>query len=1376
MTQKKTARSIWMQSSPRSSSDAQRQTIYALATPPGRGGVAVVRVSGPDAVKVCHGVVRATGGKKKEPLEGDIPPARKMQRCTIVDPVNGEELDDGLVVFFKGPHSFTTEDVLELHIHSGRAIITSVLSALAKLSQPGPSSSKPLALLRPAEPGEFTRRAYLGGRIDLTQAEALNDLINAQTDAQRRLAHKAAKGKTRETLERYRNDILRAMALVEAVIDFGEDQNLEGNEHIMNEAKLIVDGLLGEIRRHLQDSWRGEVLRSGVHLPIYGPPNVGKSTLFNSLVGRDAAIVTHISGTTRDVMEVTVDIGGVAIIVADTAGLHDTADFVEQIGIQRARQRVHEANFSLCVLALPDIVSHDGAVIVPKAVDELHMPGKTFYLLNKSDLVAPGVVMSAKAAFEHHLSLPNGTAWSVSASSGDQMENFLDGFSSALHERLSASPNAFDTDPLITNARHREHLQSAVRFMDAFRTTDDIVVCAEELRYAANAIGKITGAIDVEEILDRKSYRRRKREKMTSIPEKMGRNRGNAELYCTPSRPKRGANGLCSSSTTSTMPKPTLVQSLLNRPSQSYSSPSSRAGLAPLEARYFHSVRDEMRKLAGGFSEVRVGSPALSTTSSGHDRQHVVVAEPAAAVAVGRRVGDSKDGDEDEAYYTPSASPRVSVNGDEYPTIGQDVIPPQGSPEYLTSASFRTSSPPSPPSTISSSFTHFSWQRTLSPTTTRATTPADSDCHSEEHSGELRDTVSSISSTRSNSRRRKRVRDTHQEDWAKDVRWLVPPSELRNNRTTTSPSPSRSPPEPHSTSDNAMLQTLAPIAIPDRVPVAHRRVKSVSSQSTSRRVVARRRMSAVWEEDEGGNSNQAGDIAQSSSSNIQSRLSKVDRSTPFPPSRANTISAPQNVRARARSTTSETKSIVPSLASTYTSASRTVDLPVPLPVSDGGTPEGFTSLVLPRAAYTPRHAKRYSTLFSGADESFTSPRLGITQTTMSTISITKNAAGSPYGSRPRLLSLSSFSLSSSSEKHGSLKRNASSHNFSDLPPPLSFSSHTPPPSKVSSQQVLVKVYAVGLDHLDDLIVGEKVARSDCYGFVPGRSFVGRAVEFSKSDWVMGLLDVRKCGALSEFLVVDKRRLAVCPRPSTSLTLEQLSLLPLCGIPSHRAVRTFDLEQRGAKALVLEGHDGAGALAVQELVEQGLFVTVQVTPEAIQDKDKCAEWLRSINERVRLWGAKDVWFDSPLNTLSTSPENEFDFVVDTVGGRRIWDACRRVLHSTGQFTTLVGESGQAIPSINAHFKSNLRSIRRAFVKKDNKAIGYVWISPALDVDNDGEDIRDSLAAVAKLAEHRVLSPWVESARTVHFERTPSLFSSGSRDALAQGRTAVVRIVD
>ncbi len=297
------------------------------------------------------------------------------------------------------------------------------------------------------------------------------------------------------------------------------------------------------------------------------------------------------------------------------------------------------------------------------------------------------------------------------------------------------------------------------------------------------------------------------------------------------------------------------------------------------------------------------------------------------------------------------------------------------------------------------------------------------------------------------------------------------------------------------------------------MPAGDRRVKSMGSPSTSRRVVARRRMSAVWEEDEGNGI--SGDKAQISSSNVPPRLPKIDHGVQSPPVRANTISTPQNARARARSLTSETKSMAPSVVSSYTTASLTVDLPVPLPVSDGGTPEGFTSLVLPRAAYNTRHTRRYSALLSGAGDSFGAPRLGITQTTMSTISITKNAAGSPYGNRPRFLSLSSFSLSSS-EKQNGLKLNASSHHLSDFPPPLSFTSHTPPPSKVGSHQVLVKVYAVGLDHLDGLIVNDKVARSDCYGFVPGRSFVGRAVEcgygvntVTRGDLVMGLLDVRK---------------------------------------------------------------------------------------------------------------------------------------------------------------------------------------------------------------------------------------------------------------------------
>lgn len=259
-------------------------------------------------------------------------------------------------------------------------------------------------------------------------------------------------------------------------------------------------------------------------------------------------------------------------------------------------------------------------------------------------------------------------------------------------------------------------------------------------------------------------------------------------------------------------------------------------------------------------------------------------------------------------------------------------------------------------------------------------------------------------------------------------------------------------------------------------------------------------------------------------------------------------------------------------------------------------------------------------------------------------------------------------------------------------------------------------------------------------------------------------------------MVEKRRLTRCPRPSPALTLEQLALLPLCGIPAHRAVRSSDHVQRGARALVLQGHDGAGAFAVQELVAYGVHVTVQIPPGQSSGKEENDEALKQVENCVRKWGAQEVVIDSPVAAVNSLHESEFDIVIDTVGGRRIWDACRRVLHTTGQFTTLVGDHSEAIPSVNAHFKSNLRSLRRAFVKKDHKSIGYEWISPITDIDTVGEDIRDSLFAVTKLALDGVAKPWIDFARCVPFERAPSLFANGEKATLGEGRTGVVRIVD
>lgn len=429
-------------------------------------------------------------------------------------------------------------------------------------------------------------------------------------------------------------------------------------------------------------------------------------------------------------------------------------------------------------------------------------------------------------------------------------------------------------------------------------------------------------------------------------------------------------------------------------------------------------------------------------------------------------------------------------------------------------------------------------------TSTRVTTPATSE------NGQSNSRSSSMS-TRSGSGssiRRKKASENRKsmmstvttytdQDWAKDVRWLVSPTQMSPATTPTNwnssdkrktwHSPSKAPsingnttptkrsrPQPQFEFDPTTLIPILPS--PDAPFQMHLPPRRVVSQGTtsSRRTMGSRRMSAVWEEDEG------------------------DESGPNSPRRVHTDPAPLSSHARARSLSSpqralpdrarsptnasllsgEASSLAPSSApsSAFTSASRTVDLPNPLPVTNGGTPSGFTSLVLPRAAHPPAPSKRYSILF-GNSSHVDITRSGLGQTTMSTISITKNAASSALGGpRPRFLSLSSLSLLSPGSGSKSDLPKTPSHLLGTLPRPLSITSHTRPPSKVNSHQILCQVYAVAVDGLDDRIVSEKSARKDCYGFVPGRAFVGRAVEVgfevnnvAKSDWVVGLLDVRK---------------------------------------------------------------------------------------------------------------------------------------------------------------------------------------------------------------------------------------------------------------------------
>ncbi|KAF4602622.1 mitochondrial splicing system protein [Pleurotus pulmonarius] len=442
-----------------------------------------------------------------------------MEKCKIVHPESGEVLDDGLAVFFKGPKSFTTEDVVELHLHSGRAIISAVLSALATIKS-----------CRPAEPGEFTRRAFLGGRMDLTQVEGLRDLLEAQTDTQRKLALRAAAGDMRARFEELRTQIIHCLAMVEALIDFGEGEEIE--EGVYEQAQTEARNLLQTIRGHLNDSRRGEILRTGIRLAIFGPPNAGKSSLLNFLARREAAIVTPIPGTTRDVIELSLDIGGLPIIVADTAGLRKTKDLVESIGIERTKEAVQAADVSICVLSLPEMLnsavspskSLEASALqsvpqIPPSVASLIAPN-TYFLLNKADLLdstsslgvarqsleramgeeANGEKMEATARWEN--------VWAVSLQNGKGTEEFMESFAKSLKQSydISADGSVLNDSymPLITHTRQRVHLESAARFIEAFLSTppEDVVLGAEELRYAAQAVGRISGLIDVEDVLD----------------------------------------------------------------------------------------------------------------------------------------------------------------------------------------------------------------------------------------------------------------------------------------------------------------------------------------------------------------------------------------------------------------------------------------------------------------------------------------------------------------------------------------------------------------------------------------------------------------------------------------------------------------------------------------------------------------------------------------------------------------------------------------------------------------------------------------------------------------------------------------------------------
>ena len=393
---------------------------------------------------------------------------RRAARVRFVDRATGEALDDGLALFFLGPASVTGEDVVELHLHGGRAVSEAITALLAGL--PG---------FRLAEPGEFTRRAFEHGKLDLTEAEAVADLVAAETAAQRRQALRQLDGELGRLYDEWRTQLLRAAAHVEAAIDFPE----EGLPETLDAgARAAVERLIGEIDRHLADKRRGEILRDGVSVAVVGPTNAGKSSLVNSLAQRDVAITSAIAGTTRDVIEVRLDLGGYPVILADTAGLRDAGDAIEEEGMRRARARAAAADLTLVVL---DIAR-------PAEAAELTglLAAATIVVANKLDLLAADTREAALAK------LPPG-ALAISIASGEGMTILLDRLAATVKERYATGAG-----PVLTRDRHRAALGDCRAALHRSLTATLPELAAEDLRLAVRALGRITGRTDVEDILD----------------------------------------------------------------------------------------------------------------------------------------------------------------------------------------------------------------------------------------------------------------------------------------------------------------------------------------------------------------------------------------------------------------------------------------------------------------------------------------------------------------------------------------------------------------------------------------------------------------------------------------------------------------------------------------------------------------------------------------------------------------------------------------------------------------------------------------------------------------------------------------------------------
>lgn len=436
------------------------ETIYALASASGRAGVSVLRISGPKA----QSVIETMAGRQITP--------RKASLCLLRHPDTAEPIDRVLLLWFPAPKSFTGEDVVEIHAHGSRAVVSQLLTVLAGFDD-----------FRLAEPGEFARRAFENAKLDLTAVEGLADLINAETEGQRRQALRQSEGELGKLYESWRAEILSASALMEALIDFSDEEDI--SETLGDQSRAIVSKLHQSIADHLETSGRrGEQIRDGFRLVIAGAPNVGKSSLLNVLAKRDAAIVTSEPGTTRDIIEVHMTIGDFPVLIIDTAGIRETEGLVEKEGIKRTIHQLSDADLIIWLLDPVEFVQ-DTSVLLSTITKDFE--GNVWRILSKADL---------RTNFTEKP--PKGIDLVISAHSHEGISELIEKI-----ETLLQADEAQQSSPLITRARHRQEVLKAQDALSLFMagSMGEPELRAEDLRQATVALGRLTGRIDAEELL-----------------------------------------------------------------------------------------------------------------------------------------------------------------------------------------------------------------------------------------------------------------------------------------------------------------------------------------------------------------------------------------------------------------------------------------------------------------------------------------------------------------------------------------------------------------------------------------------------------------------------------------------------------------------------------------------------------------------------------------------------------------------------------------------------------------------------------------------------------------------------------------------------------